>query len=211
MIALGALIAVIAGCSSHKDATVSGQSSKAGDQTSDSSAPPGPEAKIDISYARPDDFMTALSVTKYSGAESLTTADTKSGDASIIRFEGGAVVWQIGAEKSLLSDMPVVGRKEDKPYAVTKVKYGVMPADFVASIPETGPPEPLEPGSYYVFTVSRASGSTSYEAVKVNGDGSLEAYAADPRAGTSYRLCCKVAADFTLGPTPGDTGSGPTP
>jgi hypothetical protein len=34
--------------------------------------------------------------------------------------------------------------------------------------------------------------------VKVNGDGSLEAYEADPRAGSSFWLCCNLAGDFTL-------------
>lgn len=200
--AIGVLVAAIMGCSSRKQTADNDDHSGAAGQTSDNAPSPGAEAKINISYARPDDFMTALAVTKYSGAQTLTTSAAKSGSASVIRFEGGVVVWQIGAEKSLLSNMPVVGRKEDKPYAVTEVKYGIMPAHFAATIPDGGPPEPLEPGNYYVFAVTRSSGSSSYEAVKVNEDGSLEAYAAEPRAGTSYWLCCNIAADFTLTVSP---------
>jgi hypothetical protein len=77
------------------------------------------------------------------------------------------------------------------------VKYGQMPAGFSQTAPDSGPPEPLEPSTYYVFSVTRASGSTSFEAVKVDSDGSLEAYAAEPRAGTSFSLCCNVSADFS--------------
>ena len=205
--AIGLLVAAILGCWSRKQTADNGDHSGATAQTSDNAPSPGAEAKINISYARPDDFMTALAVTKYSGAQTLATSDTKSGSASVVRFEGGAVVWQIRAEKTLLSNMPVLGRKEDKPYAVTEVKYGIMPAHFTATIPDGGSPEPLEPGNYYVFTVTRSSGSTSYEAVRVNGDGSLEAYEAEPRAGTSYRLCCNIAADFTLTASPALSGS----
>jgi hypothetical protein len=90
----------------------------------------------------------------------------------------------------------MIGRSE--PQAVTEVKYGAMPPHFIETTPESGPPEPLQSDHYYVFTVTRASGATSYEAVKVNGDGTLEAYEADPRAGTSFQLCCNLAPDFII-------------
>ena len=76
--------------------------------------------------------------------------------------------------------------------------YGKLPANYASTVPESGPPQPLEPDHYYVFAVIRGSGATSYEAVKVNADGSLEAYAAEPRAGDSFRLCCDLAPDFLV-------------
>ena len=96
--------------------------------------------------------------------------------------------------EKLLADVPMLG--ERKSYAVSQVNYGKLPANFISTIPDSGPPQPLQPDHYYVFTVARASGVTSYEAVKVNGDGSFEAYVAEPRAGDSFRLCCDLAADF---------------
>jgi hypothetical protein len=51
-------------------------------------------------------------------------------------------------------------------------------------------------GSLTVFQIERVSGSTSYQAVKVLADGSLQAYNAQPRAGSSYMLCCNVTSDF---------------
>src|SRR5262249_39505529 len=135
-------------------------------------------------------------VAEYSGAETVLTESGKGPSASIIRFEGGVIVWQIAVTKTLLADVPMLG--ERKSYAVTEVTYGKLPANFVATVPESGPPQPLQPDHYYVFTVTRSSGVTSYEAVKVNGDGSLEAYAAEPRAGDSFRLCCDLAPDFVV-------------
>ena len=38
---------------------------------------------------------------------------------------------------------------------------------------------------YYIFTVHRATGTVSYQAVHITGDGSVESYDAQPRAGTS--------------------------
>jgi hypothetical protein len=165
-------------------------------QTSDDGSPPGPEAKINISYSRPGDFLNSLTVTEYSSAEAVLTESGKGPPASIVRFEGGIVVWQIGVAKGMLADVPMLG--EHKPYALTEVVYGKLPANFASTIPDSGPPQPLEPDHYYVFTVVRESGATSYEAVKVNADGSLEAYAAQPRAGDSFRLCCDLAPDFVV-------------
>ena len=197
---------LISGYASGKDTTPAAEPSPGAGQPSDDAPPPGPEAKIHVSYSHPNDFLSSLVVTKYSGAENLATAAAGGNDAaSIIRFEGGIVVWEIGLEKSFMSGVPVLG-KEEKPEALKEVKYGVLPREFTESVPDAGAPEPLEPDHYYVFAVTRASGATSYEAVKVNGDGSLEAYEADPRAGTSYRLCCNVGLDFTVSASPPAAG-----
>src|SRR5579872_4353340 len=158
--------------------------------------PPVPEAKIGISYSRPHDFLNLLTVTEYSSAQTVFTDSGKGLPASIIRFNGGVVIWQIGVAKGLLADVPMLG--EHKPYALKEVVYGKLPANFVSTVPESGPPPPLEADHYYIFTVVRESGATSYEAVKVNADGSLEAYAAEPRAGDSFRLCCNLAPDFVI-------------
>jgi hypothetical protein len=81
----------------------------------------------------------------------------------------------------------------------------------VQTIPDAEPPEPLEPDNFYIFSVTRKSGSISYEAVKVNADGSLEAYEADPRAGTSFRLCCNLSSDFTVVAPPAVVDTPPPP
>lgn len=185
---------LVSGCASKRN--VAGAPATNSAQASDNAPPPGPDAKINISYSRAGDFLTSLSVTEYAAAETLLTESGKGPPASIIRFEGGVVIWEIGLKKKMLADVPVLGKS--KSYAVTEISYGKLPANFVSTIPDTGTPQPLQPDHYYVFAATRASGATSYEAVKVNGDGSLEAYAADPRAGDSFRLCCDVAADFVV-------------
>ena len=164
----------------------------------DDTTPAGPEAKIHISYAHPGDYLATLSVIKYSAADPVTTTPGVNGTGvgSIIRFDGGVPAWQIDDEKGMFSDLPIGGSKSN--FAIPEVIYGNVPAHFTQSTPTGDPPEPLESDHYYVFSVTRASGSISYEAVKVNADGSLEAYAADPRAGTSFRLCCDLPADFTI-------------
>ena len=81
-------------------------------------------------------------------------------------------------------------------YSLKSVEYAKVPSHFTQILPEEGPPEPLDRGSYYVFQIERQSGSVSYQAVKVLADGSLQAYNAQPRAGSSYLLCCNVTADF---------------
>lgn len=164
-------------------------------QSADGAASPGPEAKIQISYSQPNDFLNTLSLTKYSGADLLATEPAGSnGTASVLRFEGGTPIWQIDVEPGMFSTMPL--GFSTKSYAVSEVKFGNVPSHFVQTTPDTGPPEPLEPDHFYIFSVTRKSGSTSYDAVKVNSDGSLQAYEADPRAGTSFRLCCNVSSDF---------------
>jgi hypothetical protein len=201
----------IVGCGSQQGAAQpAGGSADTAMQTSNSAPLPGPEAKIHISYALPNDFLTSLVVTKYDSAEDVATKSAgKDFNASIVRFHGGLIVWQVGVEKSILGEVPVLGK--DKHNAPSEVKYASVPTDFTQSIPESGPPEPLESDHYYVFTVTRASGSTNYEAVKVQGDGSLEAYQAEPRAGTSFRLCCNVASDFTVTAAGASDGGAPPP
>ena len=172
-------------------------------QPADESAPSGPEARIHISYSHPADYLTTLSVAKYSAADTVLTIPASkgtSGTASVIRFEGGVPAWQIDYEPGVFTTMPIGGSNKD--FAISEVTYGKVPAHFAQSEPDGMPPEPLEPDHFYVFTVKRASGSISYEAVKVNGDGSLQAYAADPRAGSSFRLCCDLPVDFTITPPP---------
>lgn len=184
-------------------------------QSSDNQALPGPEAKIHISYSTHGDYLKSLVVTKYSSADMIASAP---GGASIVRFDGGVEVWRFAYQQGMFSDLPIGGSTEA--YAVTQIQYGVLPAHFVETMPDSGPPEPLEPGHYYVFAVTRQSGSTSYQAVKVNPDESLEGYDADPRAGTSFSLCCNVSADFTLSepatpvdlpPLPGGGGDAGSP
>jgi hypothetical protein len=189
-----ALCLLASGCAAGKSAANAPSAHAA--QSSDNTPAPGPDAKINISYSRPGDFLSSLNVTEYSAAETLLTESGKGPSASIIRFEGGVVIWQIGVKKKLLADVPIVG--EQNSYAVHEISYGRLPAGFVSTIPDSGPPQPLQPDHYYVFAASRASGATSYEAVKVNGDGSLQAYTAEPRAGDSFRVCCDVAADFVV-------------
>jgi hypothetical protein len=200
LLAITALAFTIAfaGCStSAKQPTQEPAASPTPDPSADSTAPPGPEAKIQISYSHPNDFLSTILLTKYSGANVLATAPAGSnGAASVVRFEGGMPMWQINVEPGMFSAMPLGFSANN--YAVSEVKYGNVPPHFVQTIPDAGPPEPLEPNHFYIFSVTRKSGSISYQAVKVNADGSLQAYEADPRAGTSFRLCCNISSDFTV-------------
>jgi hypothetical protein len=159
--------------------------------------PSGPEAKINISYSKPSDYLSSLVVTKYAAANTIAPdSKGKGGAATTVLFEGGVVVWQVDIDPSTFSGLPGIGSRQ--PYIVKHVKYGEIPQGFQQAAPDNGPPEPLEPDNYYIFSVIRASGSTNYEAVKVEADGSLIAYDADPRAGDSFQLCCNVAPDFTV-------------
>jgi hypothetical protein len=211
-LALCALPAMAAGCAFHKGSVQpASDSAAAAAPAPDNTPPPGAEAKIHISYAHPGDFLSSLIVTKYSSATDLKRQTvSKDGDASVVRFDGGAVVWQIGLAESFLSGISVLHR-EQKAEALAEVKYGDLPKNFVQTIPDSGPPEPLEPDNYYIFTVTRASGSTNYEAIKVEGDGALEAYEAEPRAGASFRLCCNLSAGFTVTSGPASGSNSPAP
>jgi hypothetical protein len=199
LLALTALALTLgfAGCSLHaKPSALGPTASPTPDQSADSTPPPGPEAKIQISYSQPNDYLNTLSMTKYSGATVLETLPAGSnGVASVVRFDGGEPTWQINIAPGMFTEMPF--GSSSKTYAVTEVKYGEVPAHFVQTIPDVGPPEPLESNFFYIFSVTRKSGSISYDAVKVNADGSLQAYEADPRAGSSFRLCCNLSSDFT--------------
>jgi hypothetical protein len=187
-------VLIAAGCGSRQPTP---PAPEAATSPADQQTPAGPEAKIHVTYAHPGDYLSGLTVIKYAGAQPLETIPTKDGNAITVRFDGGVTVWQLAVEKSFLAGVPVIGPAERR-YAPAEVKYGDLPAHFVASVPDNGPAEPLESDHYYVFAATRGSGSTSYEAVKVNGDGSLEAFEAEPRAGTSYWLCCNLPADFTV-------------
>jgi hypothetical protein len=207
--ALAVATIAVSGCSATaKKASLEPATSQSSDQSADSAPPPGPEAKIQISYSQPNDYLDTLSLTKYSAADTVTAAAGSGGTAAVVRFDGGMPVWQIDIEPGMFSAMPI--GFSSKNYAVSEVKYGKVPPHFVQSIPDLGPPEPLEPDHFYIFSVTRKSGSISYDAVKVNADGSLQAYEADPRAGTSFRLCCNVPSDFTITAPPSSVDS-PSP
>src|ERR1700687_944038 len=95
-IAALALTIGIGGCSARaKQPAPEAAASPTPNQAADSLAPPGPEAKIQISYSQPNDFLSTLSLTKYSGAIVLATAAAGArGNASVVGFEGGTPVWE---------------------------------------------------------------------------------------------------------------------
>jgi hypothetical protein len=159
-----------------------------------SSAPP-PTANVQISYKDKGDSLERVSVVKYFGADAMQQiARDATHQETMIRFNGGVTVWQFKASRSTIGSLTGVRNSQ---YALKGITYGRVPKDFEQVIPDEGPPEPLDRGSFYVFEVTRASGTTSYQAVKVQGDGSLVAYNAQPRAGSSYLLCCNVDEAFT--------------
>ena len=181
------------GCSSKKKVEDIGA-----DDSSTDAAPepqPPPTATVEISYSHPKDSMERATVSKYFGAEVIQTTQTHSGrSASVIRFDGGVPIWEIRADRSLAGRISDIGSSG---WAVKKLEYGKVPPHFTQLLPDAGPPEPLDRGSFYVFTIERSSGTVSYQAVKVQADGSLQGYAAQPRAGSSFLICCGLAADFT--------------
>ena len=185
--------------------------SDSGETAGAPNASPPPGATVSITYAHRGDYLAGLSVSKFSGAETVETRGVDAQHvASIIRFDGGITVWEIKPESGMFSKLPVVGSGSQ--YAVKSVTYGKLPDHFAQTTPDSGSPEPLEPGHYYVFAAQRASGTMSYEAVRVEDDGSLDAYEAEPRAGTSYLLCCNLSADFVQPPSPlmpGASGDNP--
>lgn len=164
-------------------------------------ATPGPGAKIQILYTHQGDYLTSLTVTKFSGASILRTRPGSNGRVSMVRFDGGEPVWKIEVNRGLsplLSPLP--GVDENRKFAVSEVTYGVLPQHFFKSLPELGDPEPLQAGFYYIFSVSRAVGPPSYQAVYVTPDGSIEGYDAQPLIGNSYEVCCSLSADFANPP-----------
>jgi hypothetical protein len=185
--------------------------SPAADDASSAANPPAPGATVAISYAHKGDYLASMSVSKFNGTEMIESRSIDNQHvSSIIRFDGGVTVWEIKADTGVFSDLPVVG-SGDK-FATKSVTYGKLPHHFAQVTPDSGPPEPLEAGHYYIFTAQRASGALSYEAVRVEPDGTLDGYEAEPRAGTSYVLCCNVSPDFVQPPAPlvpEDSGSSP--
>jgi hypothetical protein len=155
---------------------------------------PPPVANVAINYRRPGDALARATVIKFFGAEVIANHQRDATKTeSVVRFDGGVPIWEFKADEGTFGSLTGVGSAK---YSVKSVEYAKVPDHFSQVLPEEGPPEPLDRGSYYVFQIERASGSTSYQAVKVLADGSLQAYNAQPRAGSSYLLCCNVTADF---------------
>lgn len=182
-----------AAASKAAPAPQAGENQSAGLPAEDGSEP---GANVQISYRHRDDYLASLSVYKFTGAvvlESENGADPGH-SPTIVRFNGGVPVWEIKADTGLISKLPGLG--SHKKFKIYHVHYGKLPKYFTQLLPNGGPPEPLETGRYYIFAVRRALGKTNYEALKVEDDGSLEGYDAEPRAGTSYALCCNLNADF---------------
>src|SRR6202043_367530 len=104
-IAALAFTIAIAGCSTHaKQAETA--ASPTPDQSAGSTPPLGPEAKIQISYSQPNDFLSTILLTKYTGADVLETAPAGShGTAAVVRFEGGMPMWQINVEPGMFSEI----------------------------------------------------------------------------------------------------------
>ena len=159
---------------------------------------PATPASIQISYAKPDDTLQSLVVSTFTGANVLRTVNEGDREASVVRFDGGVPIWKFHANRSVLNPLSEIAKT---PYHVTSINYGKVPSGFAQDAPEVGPPPPLDVGGYYIFAIERASGATSYQAVRVKPDFTLQAYDAEPRAGTSYKLCCDVVSDFAA-PTP---------
>jgi hypothetical protein len=170
-------------------------------------------ATVQIDYSRRDDFVRSVTVTKFTGAALIPAPPgEEKGGAAIVRFEGGGVaVWQFHADEGvtseLLTQLPLLGA--GRKFALTKLKYGELPENFIQDSPESVPPEPLEAGAYYVFEVDRASGSASFEAIRIQADGTIESYDAEPRVGESYALCCNLSPDFASAARPADAPSVP--
>jgi len=155
---------------------------------------PPPVANVAISYRRSGDALSRATVIKFFGAEVIANHQRDASHTeSVVRFDGGVPIWEFKADEGTFGSLTGVGATK---YSLKSIDYSKVPTHFTQVLPEEGPPEPLDRGAYYVFQIERASGSTSYQAVKVLADGSLQAYNAQPRAGSSYLLCCNVTSDF---------------
>ncbi len=155
---------------------------------------PPPVANVAVSYRRPGDALARATVIKFFGADVIANHPRDAAHTeSVVRFDGGVPIWEFKADESTFGSITGVGAGK---YALKNIEYAKVPTHFTQVIPEEGPPEPLDRGAYYVFQIDRHSGSTSYQAVKVLADGSLQAYNAQPRAGSSYLLCCNVTSEF---------------
>jgi hypothetical protein len=184
------------GCSWLKKGAAPGEYIAVDDETPRPDTP----ASIQISYAKPDDTLQSVMVSQFTGANVLRTMSDRAGEASLVRFDGGVPIWKFHVNRSLLNPLAKI---EKTPYHLASIEYGKVPAGFVQDTPEVGPPPPLEAGGYYIFAIERASGDNSYQAARVKSDLSIQAYDAEPRAGTSYKLCCDVSSDFPE-PSPSD-------
>ncbi len=195
---LAAVTSTAPGCSLFKKPSHAPSIPPAENQTPSTSA--AAPTSVQITYAKTNDSLKSVLVTKFTGASILRTRDESGGEAALVRFDGGVPVWQFHSNRSVLNPLNAIGKNPDR---VATVDFGKLPPGFMQDIPDVGPPAPLDPGGYYVFVIERASGATSYQVVKVNSDLTLEVYDAEPRAGTSYKLCCNVSSDFAE-PTPAD-------
>jgi hypothetical protein len=214
-VAAGIFVLAIAGCSTVKaivplsDRSSSKTSVPAAlSEPATPDASSGPSAQIQIDYAHADDWLEGVTVREYDGAQLIADKPSANGQRSIVRFEGGTPFWEIeadrGAGTALLSHL---GANENRKYALKSVKYGVVPDGFIQTQPDGLLAQPLQTGHYYVFTVHRGSGSTSHQAIHVDGDGAIEGYDAEPMAGTSFSLCCDVSPGFA---STAGAGSGQT-
>jgi len=155
---------------------------------------PPPVANVAISYRRPGDALARATVIKFFGAEVIANHQRDATHTeSVVRFDGGVPIWEFKADEGTFGSLTGVGATK---YSLKSIEYGKVPEHFTQVLPDEGPPEPLDRGAYYVFQIERVSGSTSYQTVKVLADGSLQAYNAQPRAGSSYLLCCNLTSDF---------------
>jgi hypothetical protein len=196
MVVASLLIFGSSGCSMLKKDAAPVEYIAVDDQTPRPEAP----ASIQISYAKADDTLQSVVVSQYTGANVLRTLNGGDGEASVVRFDGGVPVWKFHANRSLLNPLSKI---EKTPYHVATIEYGKVPSGFGQDTPEDGPPAPLNAGGYYIFAIERSSGATSYQAVRVKPDLTIQAYDAEPRAGTSYKLCCNISSDFPE-PSPSD-------
>jgi hypothetical protein len=192
---LMASLSSIAGCSLLKRSDPSDYIA-----VNDQTPRPAEPASIQITYAKAEDSLQSVVVSQFTGANVLRTTNQGDGEASVVRFDGGVPIWKFHANRGLLNPLSKI---EKTPYHVASIDYGKLPAGFVQDVPEDGPPPPLDPGGYYIFAIERASGATSYQAARVKSDLTIQAYDAEPRAGTSYKLCCNISSDFPE-PSPPD-------
>ena len=182
------------GCSYVKSLWGSDEDATDLDDASEGEPLPPPVANVAIGYRRSGDALARATVIKFFGAEVIANHQRDASHTeSVVRFDGGVPIWEFKADEGTFGSLTGVGAAK---YSLKSVEYAKVPPHFTQILPEEGPPEPLDRGAYYVFQIERASGSTSYQAVKVLADGSLQAYNAQPRAGSSYLLCCNVTSDF---------------
>ena len=164
---------------------------------------PTTPTSIQISYAKPNDTLQSVVVSQFTGASILGTSGEGDKQSLLVRFDGGVPIWKFHSARSMLNPISAI---EKTPYHVTDFEYGKLPRGFEQEVPEVGPPPPLDAGGYYIFAITRASGAISYQAVHARPDLTLQVFDAEPRAGTSYSLCCGVSDDFAV-PSPSNAAA----